>query len=45
LEKLLEDVLFEAPEIERKSIEFDAAAVEKKLAPYVHNREALQNIL
>ncbi|MDR3689483.1 MAG: ATP-dependent protease ATPase subunit HslU [Fimbriimonas sp.] len=37
MERLLEDVLFEAPEIDRKEIRYTAATVEQRLGKLVHD--------
>ena len=37
MERLLEDVLYEAPEIERKEIRYTAETVENRLAKLVHD--------
>ena len=45
LEKLLEDLSFEAPEMEEKEVAVDAAYVDKKLKDIVVNRDLSQFIL
>ncbi len=45
LEKLLEDLSFEAPEMEEKEVTVDAAYVDKKLKDIVVNRDLSQFIL
>ncbi|EMK2496313.1 ATP-dependent protease ATPase subunit HslU [Listeria monocytogenes] len=45
LEKLLEDLLFEAPEINMESIKVTENYVNEKLAPIMHNKDLTQFIL
>lgn len=45
MERLLEDLLFEAPDTSVKSMVFDAAAVEKRIAPIIANLGATKNLL
>jgi len=45
MEKLLEEFLFEAPDIEEKSITIDAAFVEKQLMDIVENQDLSRYIL
>ena len=45
LEKLLEDVSFDAPDMEEKTVRIDAAYVEEKLAGIAKNRDLSQFIL
>jgi ATP-dependent HslUV protease ATP-binding subunit HslU len=45
MEKLLEDILFEAPDIEDKKIVIDAAFVEKQLMNIVGNEDLTRYIL
>jgi ATP-dependent HslUV protease ATP-binding subunit HslU len=45
MEKLLEDVLFEAPEIERKEIVYDAARVNERLSELVKDVDLSKYIL
>ena len=45
MEKLLEDILFEAPDIEEKKIVIDAAFVEKQLMNIVGNEDLTRYIL
>lgn len=45
LEKLLEDLSFEAPELEKKEVRVDAAYVDKKLKDIAVNRDLSQFIL
>ncbi|HFK7550557.1 TPA: HslU--HslV peptidase ATPase subunit, partial [Listeria monocytogenes] len=45
LEKLLEDLLFEAPEINMESIKVTENYVNEKLAPIMQNKDLTQFIL
>jgi ATP-dependent HslUV protease ATP-binding subunit HslU len=45
MERLLEDVLFEAPETDEKHLVFDRARVREKLEPYVRDLEVSRNVL
>ncbi len=45
LEKLLEDVSFDAPDMDEKKVVVDAAYVDQKLADIVVNRDLSQFIL
>ena len=45
MEKLLEDILFKAPDIEEKHIVFDASFVEKQLMDIVENEDLTRYIL
>jgi ATP-dependent HslUV protease ATP-binding subunit HslU len=45
MEKLLEDILFEAPDIEEKKIVIDAVFVEKQLTNIVGNEDLTRFIL
>ena len=45
LEKLLEDLLYEAPECGAKTVVFDANTVKARLEPYVYNYEKSRNVL
>ena len=45
LEKLLEDLSFDAPELEDKKVRIDAAYVDEKLSDIVVNRDLTQFIL
>jgi len=45
MERLLEPELFDAPEAETKSVRFDAATVEKRLAPFVAEATTSRSIL
>jgi ATP-dependent HslUV protease ATP-binding subunit HslU len=45
MEKLLEEILFEAPEIDRKQIAFDAAMVRERLGELVKDLDLSRYIL
>jgi ATP-dependent HslUV protease ATP-binding subunit HslU len=45
MEKVLEELLFAAPEIEQKSFRFDAADIEKKLAGLVGDAQRSRSVL
>jgi ATP-dependent HslUV protease ATP-binding subunit HslU len=45
LERLLEEVLFDAPDTDEKNIRFDAVKVKERLGPMVENRERSRSVL
>ena len=45
LEKLLEEISFEAPEMKKKSVKIDAAYVQKQLADIVKDQDLSRYIL
>ena len=45
MEKLLEDISFEAPDLKRKTVKVDAAYVTKQLSDIVKNQDLSRYIL
>ena len=45
LERLLEEILFDAPEVQEKTIRFDGPRVKERLGPMVENRDRSRAVL